>query len=58
MKTEKLAGTCTATTDAQGLAQCQADPGVSGEVYAVATTTDANGNARPRDPFGLAGRRR
>ena len=44
MKTEKLGPSCTATTDAQGLAQCQVDPGVSGEVYAVATTTDADGN--------------
>ncbi|MDB5703755.1 MAG: alpha-2-macroglobulin, partial [Sphingomonas bacterium] len=56
MKTEKLAGSCTATTDAQGLAQCQADPGVSGEVYAVATTADANGNvARATRSVWLAG---
>jgi uncharacterized protein YfaS (alpha-2-macroglobulin family) len=56
MKTEKLAGSCTATTDAQGMAQCQADPGVSGEVYAVATTTDANGNvARATRSVWLAG---
>lgn len=56
MKTEKLAGTCTATTDAQGMAQCKADPGVSGEVYAVATTTDANGNvARATRSVWLAG---
>jgi alpha-2-macroglobulin len=44
MKTTKLSATCSATTDAQGLATCQLDPGVSGEVYAVATTKDANGN--------------
>ncbi|QNA85814.1 alpha-2-macroglobulin [Sphingomonas sp. So64.6b] len=44
MRTEKLSATCSATTDAQGLAQCTIDPGVSGEVYAVATTSDANGN--------------
>jgi alpha-2-macroglobulin len=44
MKTTKLDATCSATTDAQGLASCQLDPGVSGEVYAVATTKDANGN--------------
>lgn len=44
MKTTKLDATCSATTDAQGLATCQLDPGVSGEVYAVATTKDANGN--------------
>ncbi|MES2449227.1 MAG: MG2 domain-containing protein [Pseudomonadota bacterium] len=56
MKTEKLAGTCTATTDSLGMAQCKADPGVSGEVYAVATTTDANGNvARATRSVWLAG---
>ena len=56
MKTEKLAGTCSATTDAQGLAQCKADPGVSGEVYAVVTTADANGNvARATRSVWLAG---
>ncbi len=44
MKTSKLAANCTATTDAQGMAQCQINPGVSGEVYAVATASDANGN--------------
>ncbi|WHU01745.1 MG2 domain-containing protein [Sphingomonas sp. NIBR02145] len=44
MKTTKLGATCSATTDAQGLASCQLNPGVSGEVYAVATTKDANGN--------------
>lgn len=43
-KTTKLNAGCTATTDAQGLAQCAIDPGVSGEVYAVATASDANGN--------------
>ncbi|HVJ00876.1 MAG TPA: alpha-2-macroglobulin family protein, partial [Sphingomonas sp.] len=44
MKTTRLGATCSATTDAQGLANCQLDPGVSGEVYAVATAKDANGN--------------
>lgn len=44
MRTTKLAAACSATTDAQGLAQCAIDPGVSGEVYAVATTKDADGN--------------
>jgi hypothetical protein len=44
MKTEKLDARCGATTDAQGLASCVLDPGVSGEVYAVATATDADGN--------------
>ncbi len=44
MKTTKLGATCSATTDAQGLASCQLAPGVSGEVYAVATTKDGAGN--------------
>ncbi|MDB5695733.1 MAG: alpha-2-macroglobulin [Sphingomonas bacterium] len=44
MKTAKLDASCAATTDAQGLASCDLDPGVSGEVYAVATATDADGN--------------
>jgi uncharacterized protein YfaS (alpha-2-macroglobulin family) len=57
MKTEKLAQTCTATTDAQGLATCKLDPGISGEVYAVATTKDANGNeARATQSVWLAGK--
>ncbi|MEO8373643.1 MAG: MG2 domain-containing protein [Sphingomonas bacterium] len=56
MKTEKLAQTCTATTDAQGMAQCKVEPGISGEVYAVATTKDANGNvARATTSVWLAG---
>jgi alpha-2-macroglobulin len=44
MKTTRLGATCSATTDAQGLATCQLNPGVSGEVYAVATTKDSAGN--------------
>ena len=56
MRTTKLAGSCSTTTDAQGLALCAVDPGVSGEVYAVATTTDANGNvARATKSVWLAG---
>ena len=56
MQTTKLAQTCTATTDAQGYALCQVDPGISGEVYAVATTADANGNvARATTSVWLAG---
>ncbi len=56
MKTEKLAGSCSATTDAQGMARCKVDPGVAGEVYAVATTADANGNvARATSSVWLAG---
>lgn len=55
-RTTKLSPTCTATTDAQGLAECAVDPGVSGEVYAVATTTDAQGNeARAVTSAWLAG---
>ena len=56
MRTTKLDATCSATTDAQGLAQCAIDPGVSGEVYAVATTKDADGNvARAVRSVWLAG---
>ena len=56
MRTAKIAASCTATTDAQGLAQCAIDPGVSGELYAVATTTDADGNvARAVQSVWLAG---
>ncbi|SEM99890.1 hypothetical protein SAMN05192583_1799 [Sphingomonas gellani] len=44
MRTTKIDADCTAATDAQGLAQCQVDPGVSGEVYAVATTVDGDGH--------------
>ena len=55
-RTTKLSPTCTATTDAQGLAECAVDPGVSGEVYAVATTTDSAGNeARAVTSAWLAG---
>lgn len=43
-RTTKLDASCSATTDAQGLAECKIDPGVSGEVYAVATSTDDDGN--------------
>ncbi|AHE57052.1 alpha-2-macroglobulin family protein [Sphingomonas sanxanigenens] len=43
-KVTKLSAECTAITDSQGLATCAVDPGVSGEVYAVATTEDGNGN--------------
>lgn len=52
----KLDASCTARTDAQGLARCTLDPGVSGEVYAVATTEDADGNvARATRSVWLAG---
>ncbi len=43
-KVTKLKASCSAYTDAQGLASCALDPGVSGEVYAVATTRDDAGN--------------
>lgn len=43
-RTTKIDADCTATTDKLGLAQCSIDPGVSGEVTVVATTTDASGN--------------
>ncbi len=56
MRTTKIAATCSATTDAQGLAMCKVDPGVSGEVYAVATTVDAEGHvARAVRSVWLAG---
>ncbi|MFS0774011.1 alpha-2-macroglobulin family protein [Sphingomonas sp. 1P08PE] len=56
MRTTRIDAGCTATTDAQGLAQCQVDPGVSGEVYAVATTQDAEGHvARAVRSVWLAG---
>ncbi len=55
-QTTKLGATCSATTDAQGLAQCKVAPGVSGEVFAVATTTDDAGNvARAVRSVWLAG---
>ncbi|WP_443018949.1 alpha-2-macroglobulin family protein [Sphingomonas sp.] len=56
MKTTKLGARCSASTDALGLAECQLDPGVSGEVYAVATTEDVDGNvARAVKSVWLAG---
>ena len=44
VRTTRLSATCSAVTDRQGLARCAVDPGVSGEVYAVATTRDSAGN--------------
>lgn len=56
MKTTRLAGTCTATTDDLGLAACQIDPGIAGEVLAVATAQDSAGNvARAVTSVWLAG---
>jgi len=40
----KIGNGCSASTDEKGLAECQIDAGVSGEVIVVATTTDADGN--------------
>lgn len=56
VRTERIAANCAATTDAQGLAECRLDPGVSGEVIAVATTKDQAGNeARAVSSVYLAG---
>src|SRR3546814_17336680 len=55
-KTTKLDASCSATTDAQGLAGCTLWPDVSGEVYVVATTSDSAGNvARATRSVWLAG---
>ena len=43
-RTTKLKASCTVTTDSLGLAECKIDPGVSGEIYAVATAEDGEGN--------------
>ena len=43
-KITRLRATCLTHSDQLGLAQCALDPGVSGEVYAVATVRDDNGN--------------
>lgn len=43
-KVTRLKPSCTVFTDAKGLASCQLDPNVSGEVYAVATVRDGSGN--------------
>ncbi|GAA4774176.1 MG2 domain-containing protein [Stakelama sediminis] len=56
-KTSRLKEGCTATTDSLGRAECKLDPGVSGEVYAVAETLDPNGNiARATTSVWLAGK--
>lgn len=52
----KLDASCDARTDRLGRARCALDPGVSGEVYAVATTFDDQGNvARAVRSVWLAG---
>ncbi|WP_085808358.1 alpha-2-macroglobulin [Sphingomonas sp. TZW2008] len=56
VRVTKLDASCSATSDAQGLAQCSLNPGVSGEVEVVATTTDGDGNiARATRSVWLAG---
>ncbi len=55
-KVTKLSGSCAGTTDKLGLAKCAIDPGISGEVTMVATTTDKAGNiARAVQSVWLAG---
>ena len=55
-KVTKVASGCSVVTDRKGLASCTMNPGVSGEVIAVATTTDASGNvARAVKTVWLAG---
>lgn len=54
--TTRIAARCAARTDAQGMAECRLDPDVSGEVIAVATTRDRQGNeARAVTSVYLAG---
>ena len=56
MRTTKLGASCSATTDALGMATCSLAPDVSGEVTVVAATTDSNGNvARAVKSVWLAG---
>ncbi|ATE64628.1 alpha-2-macroglobulin family protein [Rhizorhabdus dicambivorans] len=55
-KVTRLEPSCTVLTDVRGLASCKIDPGVSGEVYAVATVRDGAGNeARAVTSVWLAG---
>ncbi|WP_442678771.1 alpha-2-macroglobulin family protein [Sphingomonas sp. ASY06-1R] len=55
-KTTRISAKCSEKTDAQGLAECTLDPGVSGEVIAVATAQDDQGNeARAVTSVWLAG---
>jgi uncharacterized protein YfaS (alpha-2-macroglobulin family) len=55
-RTTRIGASCSAVTDAHGLAECRLDPGVSGEVIAVATTEDGDGNeARAVSSTYLAG---
>lgn len=55
-RTTKLGAHCSGVTDDHGMVQCTLDPGVSGEVLAMATTRDAAGNeARAVTSVYLAG---
>ena len=55
-RTTRIKAGCAGVSDAQGLVDCTLDPGVSGEVIAVATSADAGGNeARAVTSVYLAG---
>ncbi|WP_310533554.1 MG2 domain-containing protein [Novosphingobium sp.] len=55
-KVERISAGCTASTNAQGKADCVIDAGVSGEVTVVASTTDREGRvARSSRSVWLAG---
>src|SRR5690606_40499891 len=55
-KVARLKAQCSTRTEAGGRARCTLDPGVSGEVTVVATTTDKAGNvARAVRTVWLAG---
>jgi len=55
-ETKKLGGGCSGTTDDKGMLGCKLDAGVSGEVIALATATDAQGHvARATQSLWLAG---
>lgn len=55
-KVTRIDADCSVRTDDKGLADCAIDPGVSGEVTVVATTTDKGGNvARAVRSVWLAG---
>ncbi|HYD99341.1 MAG TPA: alpha-2-macroglobulin family protein, partial [Alphaproteobacteria bacterium] len=56
VRTERIAAECDAVTDRLGLAECRLDPGVSGEVIAVAASRDRDGHeARAVTSVYLAG---
>ncbi|TFI58955.1 alpha-2-macroglobulin [Sphingomonas parva] len=56
VETKRIAAECSGTSDRNGLLLCRLDPGVSGEVIAIATTADSAGNeARAVTSIYLAG---